>query len=60
MRVAGWYAGTARDAQERSAFSWFSAVRPIIQPYPLGRVAEAYEQMHSGRVRFRVVLTVDA
>jgi D-arabinose 1-dehydrogenase-like Zn-dependent alcohol dehydrogenase len=23
----------------------------------LGRVAEAYEQMHSGRVRFRVVLT---
>jgi D-arabinose 1-dehydrogenase-like Zn-dependent alcohol dehydrogenase len=25
----------------------------------LGRVAEAYEQMTSGRVRFRVVLTFD-
>ena len=58
--VAGWYAGTARDAQETLAFSVLSAVHPMIEPYPLGRVAEAYEQMHSGRVRFRVVLTVDA
>jgi D-arabinose 1-dehydrogenase-like Zn-dependent alcohol dehydrogenase len=58
--VAGWYAGTARDAQETLAFSVLSAVHPMIEPYPLGRVAEAYAQMHSGRVRFRVVLTVDA
>jgi D-arabinose 1-dehydrogenase-like Zn-dependent alcohol dehydrogenase len=58
--VAGWYAGTARDAQDTLAFSVLSAVHPMIEPYPLGRVAEAYEQMHSGRVRFRVVLTVDA
>jgi D-arabinose 1-dehydrogenase-like Zn-dependent alcohol dehydrogenase len=57
--VAGWYAGTARDAQDTLAFSVLSAVHPMIEPYPLGRVAEAYEQMHSGRVRFRVVLTVD-
>ena len=58
--VAGWYAGTARDAQETLAFSVLSAVHPMIEQYPLGRVAEAYEQMHSGRVRFRVVLTFDA
>jgi D-arabinose 1-dehydrogenase-like Zn-dependent alcohol dehydrogenase len=58
--VAGWYAGTARDAQETLEFSVLSAVHPMIEPYPLGRVAEAYEQMHSGRARFRVVLTVDA
>ena len=58
--VAGWYAGTARDAQETLAFSVLSAVHPMIEQYPLSRVAEAYEQMHSGRVRFRVVLTVDA
>jgi D-arabinose 1-dehydrogenase-like Zn-dependent alcohol dehydrogenase len=58
--VAGWYAGTARDAQETLAFSVLSAVHPMIEQYPLARVAEAYEQMHSGRVRFRVVLTVDA
>ena len=27
-----------------------------IERYPLERVAEAYEQMHSGKARFRVVL----
>jgi D-arabinose 1-dehydrogenase-like Zn-dependent alcohol dehydrogenase len=58
--VAGWYAGTARDAQETLAFSVLSAVHPMIEQYPLARVAEAYKQMHSGRVRFRIVLTVDA
>jgi D-arabinose 1-dehydrogenase-like Zn-dependent alcohol dehydrogenase len=30
----------------------------MIETYPLYRVADAYAQMHSGRVRFRVVLTV--
>jgi D-arabinose 1-dehydrogenase-like Zn-dependent alcohol dehydrogenase len=35
-------------------------MHPMIEPYPLGQVADAYAQMHSGRVRFRVVLTVDA
>src|SRR2546425_8113838 len=58
--VAGWYSGTARDAQDTLAFSVLSAVHPMIETYPLGRVAEAYAQMHSGRARFRVVLTVDA
>lgn len=27
--------------------------------YPLTRVADAYEQMHNGKVRFRVVLTME-
>jgi D-arabinose 1-dehydrogenase-like Zn-dependent alcohol dehydrogenase len=58
--VAGWYSGTALDSQETLAFSVLSAVHPMIEQYPLGQVAEAYEQMHSGRVRFRVVLTFDA
>jgi len=30
----------------------------MIEKYPLNRVADAYEQMHSGKVRFRVVLTM--
>jgi len=58
--VVGWYAGTARDSQETLEFSLLRAVHPMIETYPLGRVAEAYEQMHSGRARFRVVLTIDA
>src|SRR5215510_12890677 len=58
--VTGWYSGTARDAQDTLEFSVLSAVHPMIEQYPLGRVVEAYEQMLSGRARFRVVLTFDA
>ena len=56
--VAGWYSGTARDSQDTLEFSALTDVHPMIEKYPLDRVAEAYEQMHSGRVRFRVVLTL--
>jgi D-arabinose 1-dehydrogenase-like Zn-dependent alcohol dehydrogenase len=56
--VAGSYSGTAKDEEETVAFSMLTGVRPMIERYPLARVAEAYEQMHSGRVRFRVVLTM--
>jgi len=35
-----------------------AAFHPMIDKYPLDRVAEAYEQMHSGKVRLRVVLTM--
>ncbi len=54
--VAGWYSGTARDSQDTLEFSALTGVHPMIEEYPLSRVAEAYEQMHSGKVRFRVVL----
>ena len=55
--VAGWYSGTAMDSQDTLEFSALSGVHPMIEKYPLDRVAEGYEQMHSGKVRFRVVLT---
>jgi len=56
--VAGWYSGTAKDSQDTLEFSALSGVHPMIEKYPLDRVAEAYDQMHSGKVRFRVVLTM--
>jgi len=56
--IAGWYSGTARDSQDTLEFSAVSDVHPMIEKYPLDRVAEAYEQMNSGRVRFRAVLTI--
>ena len=55
--VAGWYSGTAKDSQDTLEFSALSGVHPMIEKYSLDRVAEAYEQMHSGKVRFRAVLT---
>jgi len=58
--VAGWYSGTAKDSQDTLEFSALTGVHPMIEKYPLSRVAEAYKQMHSGKVRFRVVLTMDS
>jgi len=55
--VAGWYSGTAKDSQDTLEFSALSNIHPMIEKYPLDRVTEAYEQMYSGKVRFRVVLT---
>jgi D-arabinose 1-dehydrogenase-like Zn-dependent alcohol dehydrogenase len=56
--VSGWYSGTARDSQDTLEFSALSDVHPMIEKFPLSRVADAYERMHSGKVRFRVVLTM--
>ncbi|MFL6540359.1 MAG: zinc-binding dehydrogenase, partial [Chthoniobacterales bacterium] len=57
--VSGWYSGTARDSQDTLEFSALTGVHPMIERYPLSRVAEAYERMHSGTVRFRAVLTME-
>jgi D-arabinose 1-dehydrogenase-like Zn-dependent alcohol dehydrogenase len=57
--IDGAYSGTARDSQDTLEFSALTGVHPMIEKYPLTRVAEAYERMHSGKVRFRVVLTME-
>jgi D-arabinose 1-dehydrogenase-like Zn-dependent alcohol dehydrogenase len=56
--IRGWASGTARDSQDTLEFSAVSGVRPMIERYPLEKAAEAYDQMISGRARFRVVLTM--
>jgi alcohol dehydrogenase/propanol-preferring alcohol dehydrogenase len=58
--VSGCYSGTARDSQDTLEFSRLTGVHPMIEKYPLSQVREAYEQMRTGKVRFRVVLTMDA
>jgi D-arabinose 1-dehydrogenase-like Zn-dependent alcohol dehydrogenase len=56
--VSGCYSGTARDSQDTLEFSALSGVHPMVEKFPLTRAAEAYEHMHSGKVRFRAVLTM--
>jgi D-arabinose 1-dehydrogenase-like Zn-dependent alcohol dehydrogenase len=56
--VKGWASGTARDSQDTLEFSALSGVRPMIERYPLEKAAEGYQQMLSGKARFRVVLTM--
>jgi D-arabinose 1-dehydrogenase-like Zn-dependent alcohol dehydrogenase len=58
LGVKGWYSGTSIDSQDTLAFSVLNGVRSMNEVFPLERVAEAYEQMMSGRARFRVVLTM--
>ena len=56
--IQGWPSGTAKDSEDTMQFSALSGVRPMIERFPLEKAAEAYEQMISGRARFRVVLTM--
>jgi D-arabinose 1-dehydrogenase-like Zn-dependent alcohol dehydrogenase len=56
--VKGWYSGTSIDSQDTLGFSVLAGVRSMNEVFPLERVAEAYERMMSGKVRFRAVLTM--
>jgi D-arabinose 1-dehydrogenase-like Zn-dependent alcohol dehydrogenase len=56
--IQGWASGIATDSEDTMRFSTLSGVRPMIEKYPLEKAAEAYDQMISGRARFRVVLTM--
>ena len=56
--IQGWPSGTAKDSEDTLQFSALTGIRPMIERYPLEAAADAYDQMISGRARFRVVLTV--
>jgi D-arabinose 1-dehydrogenase-like Zn-dependent alcohol dehydrogenase len=56
--LQGWASGTGKDSEDTLRFSSLTGVRPMIEKYPLEKAAEAYQQMISGKARFRVVLTM--
>jgi len=56
--IQGWPSGSAMDSEDTLNFSAYTGVRPMIERYPLEKASAAYEQMISGRARFRVVLTM--
>jgi D-arabinose 1-dehydrogenase-like Zn-dependent alcohol dehydrogenase len=56
--LQGWPSGSAIDWEDTLNFSALTGVRPMIEKYPLEKASEAYQQMISGRARFRVVLTI--
>jgi D-arabinose 1-dehydrogenase-like Zn-dependent alcohol dehydrogenase len=60
LAIQGWPSGSSIDSEDTLRFSSLSGVRPMIEKYPLAKVNEAFDQMSSGRVRFRVVLTMGA
>lgn len=56
--IQGWASGTPTDSEDTLRFAELSGVRPMIETYPLEKVAEAYARMMSGKAEFRVVLTM--
>lgn len=56
--IQGWPSGTAKDSEDTLGFSSLTGVRPMIERYPLEKAAEGYNQMITGKARFRVVLTM--
>ncbi len=55
--VVGWPSGSSIDSQDTLSFSVLSGVRSMNEIFPLEKAPEAYEQMMSGKARFRAVLT---
>ena len=58
--LRGWPSGSAIDWEDTLNFSALTGVRAMIEKYPLEKAADAYQQMISGKARFRVVLTMGA
>jgi len=58
QRLQGWPSGSAIDSEDTLKFSVLTGVRPMIEKYPLAQAGEAFDQMMSGKARFRVVLTM--
>jgi D-arabinose 1-dehydrogenase-like Zn-dependent alcohol dehydrogenase len=56
--IQGWPSGTAKDSEDTLEFSVLTGVRPMVERYPMNEASAAYDQMMSGRARFRVVLTM--
>ena len=54
--ISGWPSGTAPDSEDTLRFSVLTNVRPMVEVFPLAKAAEAYQQMLSGKARFRVVI----
>jgi D-arabinose 1-dehydrogenase-like Zn-dependent alcohol dehydrogenase len=56
--LQGWASGTAKDSEDTMQFSAHAGIRPMIEKYPLEKANEAFQQMITGKARFRVVLTI--
>ncbi len=56
--IRGWPSGTARDSEDTLNFCALTGIRPMVETLPLEQAAKGYEQMLSGKARFRMVLTM--
>ncbi|KAI4859590.1 putative alcohol dehydrogenase [Hypoxylon rubiginosum] len=57
--VQVWPCGHATDAEDTIRFTELSNIDCMIEKFPLDQANEAFNQMLSGKVRFRAVITMD-
>ncbi|KAK9721082.1 hypothetical protein K7432_003722 [Basidiobolus ranarum] len=55
-QIRGWPSGTQTDAEEALKFSALTDTKPMIQTYEIERAKDAYDDMMSGKSRFRNVI----
>ena len=56
--IQGWASDTPADSEDTLRFAEMTGVHPMIEKYPLAKVAEGYARMISGKAQFRCVLTM--
>ncbi|EFX04577.1 alcohol dehydrogenase [Grosmannia clavigera kw1407] len=56
LRLAGWPSGHALDSQDAVAFAQRHGIKTLIEPYKFADIDKAFERMHSGKARFKVVV----
>jgi D-arabinose 1-dehydrogenase-like Zn-dependent alcohol dehydrogenase len=54
--IKGWAGGIPTDSEDTLRFAEMTGVCPMIEKYPLAKVADGYARMMSGKAEFRVVL----
>ncbi|KAK9763344.1 hypothetical protein K7432_010068 [Basidiobolus ranarum] len=58
-QIRGWPSGTQADAEDALKFSALTDTKPLIQTYTLDQAKQAYEDMMSGKPRFRAVIVFE-
>jgi alcohol dehydrogenase, propanol-preferring len=56
--VQGCLTGTAAESAEALRFCVDNGIRPVVEPFPLDRAADAYQRMILGKARFRAVIVL--
>ncbi|ORX93704.1 zinc-type alcohol dehydrogenase, partial [Basidiobolus meristosporus CBS 931.73] len=58
-QIRGWPCGTQTDTEEALNFSLLTNTKPLIQTYTIDQAKQAFDDMMSGKPRFRAVIVFD-
>jgi D-arabinose 1-dehydrogenase-like Zn-dependent alcohol dehydrogenase len=59
LSICGWPAGYAKDSEDAIDFAKTFGVKAMVEKFPFRDAQKAFDQMTSGKVRFRSVMVMD-